>query len=72
MSKRHQQPPQPPKPILLNATVTFHTPKGDIVFTWDAENGNCTHNGEFVHNTNDIAVLHTIAKGILATKGSAS
>lgn len=76
MSNRNKQPPPPQpaqrKPILLNATVTFDTPKGAITFQWNAENGDCTHNGEMVHNTNDLAVLHTIAKGMLAAKGSQS
>lgn len=73
MSKRHQPPPQQPpkKPILLDATITFHGPKGaDIVLKWSAANGDVTHNGGLVHNSNDLALLHTIAKGILAAKGA--
>lgn len=71
MSK-HQQPiPTPPKkPVLMDATVTFHSTKGDIAFKWSAENGDVTHNGALVHNSNDIALLHTIAKGMLAAKGA--
>jgi hypothetical protein len=72
MSNRKQQPPpqQPPKkPILLDATITFHGPKGsDITVQWSAANGDVTHNGNLIHNTNDLALLHTIAKGILAAR----
>lgn len=71
MSNREQPIPQPPqKPTLLNATITFHAPKGDavVVLNWDATNGDVTHNGNLIHNTNDLGLLHTIAKGILAAK----
>jgi hypothetical protein len=64
-----QQPPKPQKPVLLNAIIAFDTPKGDIAMTWNASNGDVTINGNLVHNTNDLAVLHTIAKGLLAAKG---
>jgi hypothetical protein len=68
MSKRPRAIPQAPKPIILDATIAFHTRKGDIALDWSATNGDVTHNGALIHNTNDLALLHTIAKGILATK----
>jgi hypothetical protein len=69
--QRHQQPiPERParKPTLLNATVTFHAPQGDIAITWDAANGDVSYAGEVIHNTNDLGVLHTVAKGIAVTR----
>jgi hypothetical protein len=70
MSKRQQPIPQKAQPpVLMDATVTFHTPKGDIALNWSAANGDVTHNGALIHNTNDLALLHTIAKGMLAAKG---
>jgi hypothetical protein len=71
---RDQQPiPQPPrKPVMLNASVIFHTSKGDIALDWDATTGDVTHAGDLVHNTNDLGLLHTVAKGILAAKREAS
>jgi hypothetical protein len=69
MSNRRREPiPQPPrKPTLLNATITFHAPQGDVVMTWDAANGDVTYDGEGIGNTNNLAELHSVAKGIAVT-----
>jgi hypothetical protein len=71
--KRDQQPiPQPPrKPTLLDALITFQPAAGGdtVCLHWSAANGDITCNGQLVHNTNDLALLHTVAKGILASKG---
>lgn len=70
-NRRNRQgpPEQPPQKVpLYNATVVFHAPNGDIALDWNATNGNVTVNGQLVHNTNDLAVLHTMAKGMSAAK----
>jgi hypothetical protein len=69
MSNRKQPIPQPARPpTLLNATVIFHAPRGDIAILWNAANGDVSYAGEVIHNTNDLAVLHTMAKGIAVTR----
>lgn len=73
MRKLNQPIPATPRTraqTLMNATVTFHSPKGDVALEWSAADGDVSHNGSVVHNTNDLALLHTIAKGIsAASKG---
>ena len=69
--KRDDIPQQPRKQVLLNATITFHAPTGDktVVMDWNATTGDVTCNGALVHNTNDMGLLHTVAKGIMAAQG---
>ena len=70
MSRKQPIPAPRAKPVLLDATITFHGKNGDVTLNWNATNGDVTTvDGGLVHNTNDLALLHTIAKGILAAKG---
>lgn len=70
MPRTRPQGPPPQQQPQYNATIVFHTPSGEVNFEWNAVDGAVTINGLLVHTTNDIAVLHTMAKGMAAARGA--
>ena len=55
--------------MFLDAVIQFKAPNGGwVTFDWDAVAGHITMNGKLIHNTNDIAQLHLMAKAILASQ----